>query len=227
MAAYSHILFDHDGVLVDTEHWYFEATRAMLSELGVSLTVADYLLIQAAGGNAWAQAEAMGCTEVQIAAKRAERNVLYQQFLRDKDIGIPGVPEILQALAANCRMAIVTTAKQEDFDLIHFGVNGEITPVDQRGIVEQMDFVLTNKDYARSKPHPEPYLCALQRFGIDAASALVVEDSERGLRAAVAAGIDCAVVAHPFTAAQDFSAATYHLDEFSDLLGIIAPATTN
>ena len=91
----------------------------------------------------------------------------------------------------------------------------------QRSITRHFSLILTNQDYTHSKPHPEPYLTALRRFGIAAADALVVEDSERGLKAAVAAGIDCAAVYHDFTATQDFSAATYRLPTLSALLELI------
>ena len=206
-ARYSHILFDHDGVLVNTEPLYFEATRVKLAELGVDLPLPYYLELQADGRNAWASAQATGWGDDALAAKRAERNTLYQALLRDRPIDIPEVENVLSTLRKHVRMAIVTTAKQSDFDLIHA----------QRTIVRHMDFVLTNKDYQYSKPHPEPYLTALQRFGITAEQALVVEDSERGLKAAVAAGIDCAVVHHPFTATQNFDAATYRIGSLAEL----------
>ena len=51
-------------------------------------------------------------------------------------------------------MAIVTTSKRRDFELIHR----------ERPIIRYMDFVLTIEDYSRAKPDPEPYLTALKRF---------------------------------------------------------------
>ncbi len=221
MAQYGYILFDHDGVLVDTEQWYYRATRDKLAELDVELPLQRYLALQVNGATAWSEALHNGYSEAHINSKKAERNELYQHYLRHQDISIGGVAELLAELRSYCRLAIVTTAKQADFDLIHYGVDGVITDNDQRGIVSQMDFVLTNKDYTHSKPHPEPYLAGLQRFGIQARQALVVEDSQRGLGAAVAAGIDCAAVHHPFTASQDFSQATYRLNSLSELLNIV------
>ena len=79
------------------------------------------------------------------------------------------------------------------------------------------DFVLTREAYQRSKPRPDPYLAALARYGIGPSKALAVEDSQRGLRAAVAAGLDCAAVHHPFTASQDFSLATYRVASLAEL----------
>jgi HAD superfamily hydrolase (TIGR01509 family) len=117
------------------------------------------------------------------------------------------VEETLHYLKNRYTLAIVTTAKQTDFDLIH----------SSRTIVNHFDLILTHKDYARSKPHPDPYLTALSHYELDAQDALVVEDSERGLRAAIAAGIDCAVAHHDFTASQDFTGATYRLANLTAL----------
>jgi len=105
----------------------------------------------------------------------------------------------------------VTTAKRADFELIHR----------DRRITSFMDFVLVREDYVRSKPDPEPYLIALARFEAAADEALVVEDSARGLRSAVAAGIDCAIVHNEFTASQDFSAARYRIESLAELKPIV------
>ena len=211
VSRYTHILFDHDGVLVDTEPLYFRATQQALADLEVDLELDDYLQLQAHGANAWERASDRGASDEEIAAGRAARNRRYQELLLTEDIDIHGVEGLLDRLSATHTLAIVTTAKPDDFALIHRS----------RDIVRHMDLILTNGDYPRSKPHPDPYLEALNRFGIEASAALVVEDSERGLRAAVAAGIDCAVVHHPFTAPQDFSAATYRLKTLGDLLSLL------
>ena len=209
--AYSHILFDHDGVLVDTEHLYFRATSETLATVHIEFGLMDYLSLQADGGNAWTGMSDRGYTDLEVEKKKDERNTLYQKYLKSEDLEIPEVVSTLASLRPKFGMAIVTTAKQIDFDLIH----------ESREIVNFMDLILTNKDYPRSKPYPDPYLTALEHFGIEPQNALVVEDSERGLRSAVAAGIDCAVVHHPFTEPQDFSKATYRLNKFSELLELL------
>ena len=209
--AYSHILFDHDGVLVDTEHLYYRATSETLATVGLEFGLLDYLSLQAEGGNAWTGMTGRGYSDRDIEAKKDERNRLYQKYLVTEEIDIPDVLDTLELLKPCFGMAIVTTAKQTDFDLIH----------EHREITQYMDLILTNKDYERSKPYPDPYLAALDHFGIEPQNALVVEDSERGLRSAVAAGIDCAVVHHPFTEPQDFSSATYRLSALSDLIGLL------
>ena len=205
------ILFDHDGVLVDTEHWYYTAGAQALAEIGVSLDKEQYLLDMTSGAGTWAQAKAAGVDDATIDRLRRIRNAYYQQYLRTEPIEIDGVVAALAELSTYVRMAIVTTSKREDFELIHR----------RRHIRQYMDFVLVREDYTRAKPDPEPYLTALRRFEADKREVLIVEDSARGLRSAVAAGIDCAVVDNAFTTSQDLSQATHRIRSLAELTGIV------
>lgn len=206
------ILWDHDGVLVDTERWYFAAIREAMIPLGVDFDQPTYLKFMADGLTYWDLATARGATAADIERQRAVRNRLYQEYLRREAIEIPGVQETLAELRGRFRMAVVTNSRREDFDLIHR----------TRTIMAPMEFVLTSDDCVESKPHPEPYLTALARFGAKPEEAVVVEDSARGLKSAVAAGIDCLIIRHPFTAAQDFTGACGFVDSISELPKILA-----
>ena len=138
--------------------------------------------------------------------------VLFAQVCRNNAIEIKGVIEALVELSQHARMAIVTTAKRADFELIH----------EKRRIRQFMDFVLVREDYECAKPHPEPYLTGLKRFGAAKEETLVVEDSPRGLKSAVAAGIDCAIVRNDFTHSPDFSEASYRIEALIELRDIVA-----
>ena len=202
-----YILFDHDGVLVDTEFWYFRAGQRALADVGVTLNQEQYLRAMSQGLGTWAQARAAGIDEQTISRQREVRDAYYQEYLRTEAIEIEGVVDTLAELSKYVRMAIVTTAKRVDFEIIH----------EKRQITQFMDFILVREDYELAKPHPEPYLTGLERFGAAKEEALVVEDSSRGLNSAVAAGIDCVVVDHDFTRAQDFSQARYRIHTLSEL----------
>ena len=184
-----YLLFDHDGVLVDTEFWYFKAGERALSDIGFTLDRDRYLRDMTRGLGTWAQARAAGIDEGTINRQREARDVYYQEYLRTESIEIEGVVETLAELSRYARMAIVTTSRRVDFELIH----------EKRQIRQFMDFVLVREDYTLAKPHPEPYLTGLKRLGATRRETLVVEDSSRGLSSAVAAGIDCAIVHNEFT----------------------------
>jgi HAD superfamily hydrolase (TIGR01509 family) len=207
-----YLLWDHDGVLVDTERWYFEATRTALARLDVPLSAERYLEIMTVGASCWDLARERGMGDREIRRLRGERDALYQEFLRTQPIEIAGVAEVLAGLASRFRMAIVTTARRMDVDVIH----------EDRDLLRHFEFILTIEDYERSKPHPDPYLAGLARFGAQADEAVVVEDSARGLASARAAGVACLVVRSPFTASQDFSGAWRVIDSIRDLPGALS-----
>jgi beta-phosphoglucomutase-like phosphatase (HAD superfamily) len=81
-------------------------------------------------------------------------------------------------------------------------------------------FVLTASDYTHSKPHPEPYLLAVERSGFRPEECLVIEDSERGLTAALAAGLRCIVVPNAFTRGSNFAGAYKVLESLTELLTV-------
>ena len=67
MQKYSHLLFDHDGVLVNTEHLYYESIRRKLVELGIDLTLLIYMQIMVTDSDVWDLARAGGTAEEVIA----------------------------------------------------------------------------------------------------------------------------------------------------------------
>jgi HAD superfamily hydrolase (TIGR01509 family) len=208
----THLLFDHDGVLVDTEPLYFQATQRALRELDVDIDFARYQPYMTSGRTIWKLALAAGWSEAEVDTAKTRRNRYYQEAISREPIDISGVPEVLRRLSTAYTMGIVTTAKKADFELIHR----------QRQIVPYMSLVLASGDYPRAKPHPDPYLTALDHFGISADEAVAIEDSERGLRAACAAGLRCIVVYNSFTADQDLGAAWRHVEDLTALEALLA-----
>jgi len=207
------ILWDNDGVLVDTEQWYFLATQRALAELGVDMPLEAYQQIMIQGRSSWQLALQAGIEPRQVERARKRRDSFYRAYLSNEDVRIEGVFEVLAELSQHYKMAIVTTCKRRDFELIH----------DNLGLLQFMQFVLTREDYRESKPHPEPYLTALQKFSATPQQALVIEDSERGLHAARAAAIDCVVVDYHFTRSHDFGTAQYKLQNLVELPQLLLP----
>ncbi|MGB1226698.1 MAG: HAD family hydrolase [Poseidonibacter sp.] len=205
------ILFDNDGVLVETEPLYFKANVKALAELGIELTFERYMKIMARGGTAWEVALEAGITKDVIDKKRFQRDDYYQEFIKTSDIEIPNVKEILKELSKKYRMGIITTSRRVDFELIH----------KNRGITDFMEFVLCVEDYPRAKPYADPYLAGLEKFKAEAFEAIVVEDSQRGLTSAVNAKIDCVIVKNEFTQTHDFSKAKYKIDKLEELINLL------
>lgn len=208
------ILWDNDGVLVDTEHLYFKATRHILETIGVELTKAEYIelfLVQNRG--AWDRARDQGLDDEAVERLRLQRNAYYAELLARQNAAIDGAAGVLAQLHGRFAMGVVTSSRRHHFEVIHA----------QTGFLPYFDFVLTCDDVTRTKPDPEPYLKALERSGSVPSDCIVIEDSARGLHAAKAAGLSCWVIPTGLTLNGDFSkadAVLRHIREVPALLGL-------
>jgi HAD superfamily hydrolase (TIGR01509 family) len=203
------LLWDHDGVLVDTEELYFQATRDVLASLGLELSVEQHRRVNLEQGRSvwpWVRAQ-RGYDEAHLEALRRQRDARYAALLAQSDRLVPGVVPLLRALAQTRRMAIVTSSRREHFELLHR---------DGR-ILSFFEFVLTREDYGASKPDPEPYRLAVSRLGLAPEACLVIEDSERGLCAARAAGLRCWVLPSSLTRGSAFEGAERVFESFEAL----------
>lgn len=206
-----YILFDNDGVLVETEHLYYKASKKALKEFfNVEVTFERYMKLMTDGKGVWIAAPDASKDEIIIA--RNQRDLYYQEYLKTEDTTIENIHSILAELSKDYKMAIVTTSRRVDFEIIH----------NNRGIIDFMDFVLCVEDYPRSKPYPDPYLKGLELFNAKKEETIIVEDSQRGLLSAFNAGIDCVIVHNEFTKTQDFSKANYFLNTLKDLKSLIS-----
>jgi len=86
------------------------------------------------------------------------------------------------------------------------------------GLEGYFDEVVTRDDVEETKPRPDPYLAAMRKLGLKPGECLAVEDSERGLDSAHAAGIRCVVVPNPLTRMQRFEKAHAVEDDVSGVM---------
>lgn len=202
------IFWDNDGVLVDTEALYYRATREVLATVGVDLAEEAYVdLFLREGKGAWHLAEARGLSAERVQELRGRRDDLYGELIDAGPALFPGVVDIVRRLAPRYRMAIVTSSEPQHFARLHRDPT----------FLALFEFILTRSDYGESKPHPEPYLLALERSRLAPERCLVIEDSERGLRAARAAGLTCWVIPSGLTRGCAFAGADRVLASTSEL----------
>ena len=202
------IFFDNDGVLVDTEPLFLQASQELFASVSLEIDLDEYRDISLRQGRSIMDLFAeRGASPAAVEALRERRNARYAELIEQGVAVCDAVPEVLARLHGVLPMAIVTSSYRYHFELTHR----------QTGFLRYFEFSLANGDYERHKPHPEPYLRAAERLGVAPARCLVVEDSERGLRAAAAAGMRCVVVPTELTAASDFSAAQRVLGSLSEL----------
>ena len=205
---YKAILWDNDGVLVETEKWYFEATKRVMQEEGYNLTLDVYRkTFLKSNSGAWHLLKDCNKNKEYIRKLRKRRNLIYSSLLQTKDIYIQGLSEILDKLKKKYKMGIVTSSRKEHFDIIHKRSN----------ILKYFDFVITSDDFSHSKPSPEPYLIGINSAGYKASSCFAIEDSERGVISAKKAGLFCFAIPNDMTINGNFSKADIILDNLNDI----------
>ncbi|NRA39176.1 MAG: HAD family phosphatase [Planctomycetes bacterium] len=203
-----YIFWDNDGILVDTERFYFQSTQEIMAGLGVELTgelYREYFLTKNTG--AWHLASALGHSSDVIQEKTQQRNDRYAELIAAHDNVIAGAEDVLHELYGHCEMAIVTSSRAEHFELIHQRSN----------CLQYVNFVLWSGMYVESKPSPAPYIMALEKADCVPSEVVVIEDSLRGLLAAKAAGLRCWVIPNELTSYQDFSMADAILQDIREV----------
>jgi HAD superfamily hydrolase (TIGR01509 family) len=203
------VIFDMDGVLIDSEPIHADATRALLAEHGVEYPpTADDNFYGCTDRDVFRLLRAryrLMPSEEQLAASWTSRVVgLLGRPLRP----MPGVPGVLHELRnAGLRLALASSSAPEIIGatLAGLGLSGMFEPI------------VSGHEVERGKPAPDIFLEACRRLGLPPAACLFVEDSFNGVAAAAAAGIRCLAVPCPSTAGQDFSAAFGRLNELGEL----------
>lgn len=184
------VLFDNDGVLIDSESVFYDYTRDALASAGVNLSPSYWARHYLGNGLRSVEvAESLGLSRSAATDIIEARNRRFMARLQEGFIPFPGVTETLSLIRGWVRMALVTGSPLEKLLLAHR----------ETDLLPLFDCVITSDDYIHSKPHPAPYRAALDRLGIVPGECLAVEDSPRGLNAAHAAGIRCLLIPTPLT----------------------------
>lgn len=192
------IIFDMDGLMIDSESLYFQAEREIARAFGRNIQ--DEILWKMMGRNPIEGMEIL-VRELELPISPQEAVRLRTDLMRQKmktDLkAMPGLREMIDAFTGRLKLAISTGAQEEFLDIA----------VDTLGIRDRFDVLQASNDIAKGKPDPEIFLKTCDRLGLDPAECIVLEDSENGVQAARRAG--CFVIAVPseFTKMQDFGSA--------------------
>ncbi len=190
------ILWDNDGVLVDTEGLYFQAGQEVMATQGIELTREDFVAQSLQKGQSVFDLLPNQDAEL-IDRLRLRRNARYTALLKQGVRVFDGVVETLQALHGRVLMGVVTGSRKDHFDAIHAQTN----------LLQFFEFVVAREDYKASKPYPDAYLTALRLHGLAPEACVAVEDSERGCVAAAKAGLRVLAVPNALSQHGDFSPA--------------------
>lgn len=202
------VLWDNDGLLLDSEALFFDMTRSFFAEAGLLLDE-EYWGIEYLGNakHSWQIATELGMSAELVGPLLDRRNAAFVERIRQSVPLMPKVRETIESLAGKVRLGLVTGSPRDKVELMH-GSNG---------LLERFEVIVTDDEVTNAKPHPEPYLKALDLLGLQPEQCIAVEDSRRGLTSAHAAGINCIVVPNRLTRIQDFDLA-YAIEE--DVSGV-------
>lgn len=204
------LFFDNDGILVDTEKYYFQANRRIMLEHGLDLSLDEYFQFFLKDNcGMWHLLDPAG--RENVTSLRSKRNDYYSDLLATEEIAIAGAGDVLKTLSKHFKIGVVTSSLRRHFSIIH----------GRTGFARYFDFVVAEGDYTHYKPDPEPYRVAVDRSGFALEECLAIEDSPRGLAAAKAAGLVCWAIPSELTRRGDFSTADKVLASISELPGLL------
>ncbi|GHT59781.1 beta-phosphoglucomutase [Bacteroidia bacterium] len=179
------VLFDMDGVLYDSMLYHVQAWHETILSLGIDSNPDDYYLFEGMTGHA--TIDILFNREYGHGATEKEKQTIYAQKsgrfveLNCEPRPMPGAKEVLEIVKqSGAKRVLVTGSGQPTL----FGNLDKDFP----GSFEK-GLMVTSYDVKFGKPHPEPYLLGLEKAGVTAEEALVVENAPLGVQSAVAAGI--------------------------------------
>ncbi len=207
------VIFDMDGVLVDSEPFGFEALRRVMARYDLPYSQDE-------------NAEFLGRTTLESCRILKARHGLPESaetlaewyiegmlaLIGQGPIPMVGVPDVLHRIrGSGYRMALASSAEPR---VIHANLTA-------LSLLPLFEAVVSGTQVARGKPAPDVFLATAERLAVPPPGCLVVEDSRNGLLAAKAAGMTCAVVPCAHTRDQDFREADHRLSVLPDLLAIL------
>jgi len=217
------VVFDLDGLMFNTEDLYDDVAEILLQRRGSHFSADLKRKMMGLPGMTSLQVmiDHHGLDDTPEALQK-ESDEIFAGLLPDHVAPLPGLISLLDALEAAGIPKAIATSSHRKFTTTVLG---------QFGYEPRFRFVLTCEDVVHGKPHPEIYLTAAARLGVHPSRILVLEDSENGCRAAVAAGAWAVAVPGDHSRNHDFRGARFIADSLADeriyqALGLPRPSTS-
>lgn len=207
------VVFDFDNVLVDSEPFHYRAYAGVFAERGHVIDRDEYWLEWTSrGGGAEGEISRHGL-DLDPADIRAGKDPVYSQFCRTGEIPVfPAARELIGLLASRgLRLAIASGSYSWDVRSL----------LEAHDLEDRFEAIVGKDDSKLLKPHPEPYLIAARVLGLPPASCVAVEDAEKGVISAHAAGMPVIVVETEVTRGLGIAGADLHLGSLEELVSLI------
>ncbi|QDU72664.1 HAD family hydrolase [Mucisphaera calidilacus] len=194
------IVFDFDGLILDTEGPQYDGWRSVYERFGLDLPIDRW--VEVLGRPAWmfdfhTRLEELGDPAYDREAIDAERRKSVRSRIDASDL-MPGVRDLVaQARSKGLRLSIASGSDRE-------WVAGYL---EKHGLIDAFPILVTREETTRHKPEPDPFAEACRRMGLPPQRCLALEDSPNGIRSAAAAGLYAVAVPNRVTAGQSFDEA--------------------
>ncbi|MFD9892195.1 HAD family hydrolase [Amycolatopsis sp. NPDC059027] len=183
------VVFDLDGVLVDSEHLWEENWVAYAARHQIEWTAEDTASVQGMSAPEWAAYLARRCGEPDRA--REVEQAVVDGMIASIDAGeaplLPGAGAMVREVSARVPVALASSAARRVIDAV----------LEKHELTGEFTATVSSAEVARGKPSPDVYLEAASRLGRSGAECLGVEDSSNGIRAAAAAGLTVIALPNP------------------------------
>lgn len=199
------IIFDMDGVLVDSEKIYMEMNRAFFRELGAEITYEEYqTFIGISATKMWTYIKEKANLLQSVEELKEQEKELKHKTLKEAElVPTPGLIGLLDMLKLNGHtLAIASSGLRKNIDLI----------LEKLGIGKYFDLIVSGEQVVKGKPEPDIFLKAAGHFQVSPSHCIVIEDSRNGVLAAKAAGMYCIGYYNPSSGNQDLSKADIIID---------------
>lgn len=203
----STVIFDLDGLLADTERLHRAAYQAVFAELGFEMPdemYEDHWIRCGRGIDAFVLEHNLSIDPQLIRRRKAHR---YEKLVRAGVETMPGARELLCSLRGKKPMGLATSSYKKDAHI----VLGELA------LADFFCCMVTKNDVERIKPHPDLFLSVADKMKTPPEHCLVIEDAEKGVVAAAAAGMKCIAVPNKHTMTNDFSKATIVVSSLEEI----------
>lgn len=201
------LIFDLDGTLADTEILHCRAYQQALRAHGINISDRDYDEYWIRQGKSIYEYVADHRLKVDPDFIRREKNRHFENLAGSEARPMPGVPAALEALREHKRLVLATSSYRD----------AAMSVLKSLYLANMFEYIATKENADRVKPAPDVHFHVLDRISARPDECVVIEDAEKGVRAAAAAGLRCIAIPNRHTESHDFSLATMVLDSMAEL----------